>query len=226
MRLIVLSAILLFCGSFAIAADTSDSDVPVQRVYGSANVSKFVETGKGLEFVCCVDEWPDIIGRDVKVKIARLDEPQGVGEDKDFYHKQLAIFLKEKLSGSQIELHNISRDTDSFAIVADVKVGGLYLAPLLIKQGLAVQKVIEKAPAEPVEPVGEPEKIAPKQIQQQHNPAQQQKEAEFLCSKNSNVFHKKDCPSAKRISPENIIYFQTTDEAIEADKKPCKRCNP
>jgi hypothetical protein len=233
MRLIVLSAVLLLCSSFVIIAQISDSDSPVRRNYGSASVSKFVETGKGLEFICCVDEWPDVVGRDIKVKIARLDEPQGVGEDKDFYHKQLAIFLKEKLAGSKIELHNISRDADSFAIVADVKVGGLYLAPLLIKQGLAVQEVVEKAtaePTEPTEPVGEPEKSAPEQIQppQQSAPQapSQQREAEFVCSRNSDVFHKNDCPSAKRISSENIVYFQTREEAIEADKKPCKRCNP
>ena len=58
-------------------------------------------------------------------------------------------------------------------------------------------------------------------------PAKQQAvEAAFVASKNSQVFHKANCPSAKRISPDNLVSYANRDEAIAAGKKPCGRCNP
>jgi hypothetical protein len=51
-------------------------------------------------------------------------------------------------------------------------------------------------------------------------------EATFVASKNSQVFHKASCPSAKRISPNNLVSYAKRDEAIAAGKKPCQRCNP
>jgi len=49
---------------------------------------------------------------------------------------------------------------------------------------------------------------------------------EYVTSKNSKVFHKPDCMSAKRIKPENLVGYSSRDEAIEAGKKPCELCNP
>jgi hypothetical protein len=51
-------------------------------------------------------------------------------------------------------------------------------------------------------------------------------ESKFVASKNSHVFHKASCSSAKRISPDNLVSYATRDEAIAAGKKPCERCNP
>ncbi|MCK4753015.1 MAG: hypothetical protein KAS75_06185 [Planctomycetes bacterium] len=48
----------------------------------------------------------------------------------------------------------------------------------------------------------------------------------YLASKNSKVFHKTDCASAKRIKPENIINYNTRTEARKAGKRPCLRCKP
>ena len=55
---------------------------------------------------------------------------------------------------------------------------------------------------------------------------QQAVEATFVASKNSQIFHKASCPSAKRISPNNLVSYATRDEAIAAGKRPCERCNP
>ncbi len=63
---------------------------------------------------------------------------------------------------------------------------------------------------------------------QRQRPAAKAVEAEYKCiaSKNSKVFHKADCSSAKRIKPENIVKYGSRAEAIKAGKRPCKRCKP
>ena len=54
----------------------------------------------------------------------------------------------------------------------------------------------------------------------------QASEGGYVASKNSDVFHKPDCSSAKRISPENLVRYATRGEAIAAGKRPCQRCEP
>jgi hypothetical protein len=48
----------------------------------------------------------------------------------------------------------------------------------------------------------------------------------FVASKNSKVFHKQNCSSAKRIKPENLIGYNSQDDATQTGKRPCKRCKP
>lgn len=48
----------------------------------------------------------------------------------------------------------------------------------------------------------------------------------FVASKNSDVFHRPDCSSAKRIKPENLVDYNSRAEALKAGKRPCKRCKP
>ena len=48
----------------------------------------------------------------------------------------------------------------------------------------------------------------------------------FVGSKESNVYHYPWCRYVDRIKPENLIYFDTPEEAIAAGYHPCKVCNP
>ena len=48
----------------------------------------------------------------------------------------------------------------------------------------------------------------------------------YIASKNSSVFHKPSCRWAQNISEENIVTYNSRDEAIKAGKRPCKSCNP
>ena len=48
----------------------------------------------------------------------------------------------------------------------------------------------------------------------------------FVASKNSKVFHKPDCSSAKRIKPGNLVTYSTREKATQAGKRPCKICKP
>ena len=51
-------------------------------------------------------------------------------------------------------------------------------------------------------------------------------EHKYVASKNSRVFHKPGCSSAKRIKPENLINYSSRTEALRTGKRPCKLCKP
>jgi len=48
----------------------------------------------------------------------------------------------------------------------------------------------------------------------------------YVASSSSTVFHKPDCRWAGNISKENLVTYQSREEAIKAGKRPCKTCNP
>ena len=54
----------------------------------------------------------------------------------------------------------------------------------------------------------------------------QQSSGQFVGSINSDVYHYPDCASAKKIKPENQIWFNSVEEAKAAGYRPCKKCNP
>jgi len=51
-------------------------------------------------------------------------------------------------------------------------------------------------------------------------------EYKYVASKNSKVFHRPQCSSAKRIKPENLVGYSSRGEVIKAGKRPCKICKP
>jgi len=85
-----------------------------------------------------------------------------------------------------------------------------------------------KASPAPLEKVGtggtvsqitpeEPSKLPGKQLAAQYR---------YIASKNSKVFHRPQCRWAEKISPENLVSYNSRDEAINAGKRPCKQCKP
>ena len=53
-----------------------------------------------------------------------------------------------------------------------------------------------------------------------------QAEYEYVASKNSDVFHRPDCSSAKKIKETNLVGYNSRQAAIQAGRRPCKRCSP
>ena len=53
-------------------------------------------------------------------------------------------------------------------------------------------------------------------------------EAYYVSSRRSQrfVFHRPDCRSAKRIKRENLMRFETRDEALDSGYSPCRNCRP
>ena len=46
----------------------------------------------------------------------------------------------------------------------------------------------------------------------------------FVASRNSSIFHRVSCSSARRISASNRVYYKTAAQAVKDGKRPCKRC--
>lgn len=51
-------------------------------------------------------------------------------------------------------------------------------------------------------------------------------EYKYVSSKNSKVFHMPECHWVEQIKPENMIGYNSRDEAVKDGKRPCKVCNP
>ena len=58
------------------------------------------------------------------------------------------------------------------------------------------------------------------------NPAAAEVSEGYVASKNSAVFHKAGCKGAAKISPKNLVRYNTREEALAAGKQPCHECNP
>ena len=50
--------------------------------------------------------------------------------------------------------------------------------------------------------------------------------AVIVASKNSDKFHRPSCEWAQKIAPDNLITFQSVEEAFRAGLKPCAQCRP
>lgn len=48
----------------------------------------------------------------------------------------------------------------------------------------------------------------------------------YLGNKNTKKFHKSTCSFAKKIKSENLITFESREEAINGNYAPCGKCNP
>jgi methylphosphotriester-DNA--protein-cysteine methyltransferase len=48
--------------------------------------------------------------------------------------------------------------------------------------------------------------------------------APYVASKESDVFHKVSCPLAETIAQENVIRFNSLEEAKASARRGCKRC--
>jgi len=49
---------------------------------------------------------------------------------------------------------------------------------------------------------------------------------EYVGSRNSGVFHRSDCPHVKRISPSNLVHYESAEDAKRQGKRPCHVCLP
>lgn len=126
---LLFSAVAIFAAGFELGYQSRNRDVPAV---------KLVSVYDGDTLVVDIQNWPEIIGRRIPIRIRGIDTPEL--HDESAKVKALAVqakeFSKEKLGRSQIRIQNLDRDK-YFRIVADVYVDGQNLGDALIKNGLA-----------------------------------------------------------------------------------------
>ncbi|MFH1613491.1 MAG: Ada metal-binding domain-containing protein [Planctomycetota bacterium] len=170
---------------------------------------------------------------DAKIALGKTTNPE-----KYFYHVTLNllalapsestprqnryVIIEQKIQKNIADADRISLQDAVTKVIAEL---ADQLAPCLSAPAESA------TPADNVTPI--PAKAEPVPEQQSRNvtepkqsPHESPKELSFVASKNSKVFHRSDCLSAKNILPDNLVHYKTRTEAINAGKKPCKRCNP
>jgi endonuclease YncB( thermonuclease family) len=105
------------------------SDIDIVRVYD------------GDTFYVDINGWPELVGKNMPIRIAGIDTPEIRTRDKK--EKRLAMKAKVILEGllrnaDILELKNCKRGK-YFRIVADVYVDGVNVAEILIEHGLAYE---------------------------------------------------------------------------------------
>ena len=108
--------------------------------YGSVVVSEVTSIYDGDTFRANIQEYPEIIGYRIGIRVNGIDTPEmrGKCQKEKMLAKKAKQFSVEKLRGAKtIELRNMKRGK-YFRIVADVYVDGKSLGGMLIDQELAV----------------------------------------------------------------------------------------
>ncbi len=108
--------------------------------YGSALVSEVTSIYDGDTFRANIQEYPDLIGYRMGIRINGIDTPEMRGKcqkEKDLAKKAKQFSVEKLRSAKKIELRNMRRGK-YFRIVADVYVDGKSLGGMLIDQELAV----------------------------------------------------------------------------------------
>ena len=223
-----LTTLLLSTVAFA---DTQNAK-ELPKTYGSAVVEKVNAVEVGYIFFCDVKDWPDVIGTNIRVKLDKLVPPAIVtqeGKPNTFFDLQTKNFIDTALSkANTITLNNIKR-AETFGIIAEVVVDSNSLAELLIENGLAglcTDKETAKKKEQIRKMTGPTSFITSRKTKKVKSRTQPGKALGWTASKNSKVFHRSDCSFNKRISPENLIKFDSREQALQTGRRPCKTCKP
>ena len=130
-KMIIVFLVIVIVGFTALSAKTVR--------YNGVIVSKVVRVYDGDTFFCNVDQWPDIIGKNIGIRINHIDCPELKSKSDD--EKTLAVksrlFAKSILENAKVvEMRNIQRGK-YFRLIADVYCDGKSLASLLLDAKLA-----------------------------------------------------------------------------------------
>ena len=107
--------------------------------YEDVKISKVISIYDGDTLRVNIDSFPDIVGKNIRIRIKGIDEPEIKGKCQR--EIDLAIMARDYLrntinQSSQIELRNIERGK-YFRIVGDLYIDGENISKGLIKEKLA-----------------------------------------------------------------------------------------
>lgn len=108
--------------------------------YGNIIVDKVGTVYDGDTFSVTISQWPDIIGKNISVRLKNVDTPEmkGACYQEILKAREAKKFTVQRLrAAKKVELKNMSRDK-YFRIDADVFIDGKDLTQELISNGLGV----------------------------------------------------------------------------------------
>lgn len=110
------------------------------KIYGDVVVDKVTTIYDGDTFYVVIHKWPDIIGKNIAVRIKAVDTPElkGACYAEILKAREAKKFTVQKIrAAKKVELRNMSRDK-YFRIDADVYLDNQNLADALIQQGFGI----------------------------------------------------------------------------------------
>ncbi len=125
---------------FIISLLISYGAIADERSYGNIFIDKVGSVYDGDTFYVNINQWPDIIGKNIAIRLKNVDTPEmkGACYQEILKAREAKKFTVQALrSAKKIELKNMSRDK-YFRIDADVFVDDVDLAQELIKHQLGV----------------------------------------------------------------------------------------
>lgn len=176
-------------------------------------------------------------GQDYKVRFIGINTPER-GRP---YYLEATEKTKELCLGKQVRLEKDVSETDKYGrLLRYVYVGDTFVNAELVKQGYAQQftlppdvkyadlfKKLASEARERQAGLWSPNLTSPSAPSNINESGAATKiNAGFVGNLNSKVYHRPDCPYAKKILPNNTICFATAEAAKNQGYRPCKSCNP
>lgn len=115
--------------------------IAANKTYGpDVIVHNIVSVYDGDTFRANIDNWPDIIGKNMSIRVKGVDTPELRGaecaSEKALGYKAKAFTKNMLMNGKRIELRGLGRGK-YFRLIADVWVDDVSLTAALLKNGLA-----------------------------------------------------------------------------------------
>lgn len=224
------SLLVIFVGILVHSTPAASQEIG-ETTYGSAEIARIRHIESDFTLICDLHNFPPIIGQKIPVRIRGLESLES------YPKSELHIFLETLFKQNQndpnhpIQLRNIQRGK-TFCLIADIDIDGRDLGDQLVHEGL-VKRILKVPTAE--QDTDAPSRLITPQSTETLNVSQSllrpvsptpPQSRGFVASKSSKIFHRADCPHAKRIAEEKKVYFPNRDRAIAAGRRPCKFCNP
>lgn len=96
----------------------------------------------------------------------------------------------------------------------------------LVSEGLARTLALGQPPPQELEALEAAARTAGKGIWSAKPPPASRKQAAFVASRNSDIYHLPACPKAANIKPDNELLFGSEADAKQSGRRPCPFCLP
>ena len=130
---------LFALASAALSANANPCAESLEKSYGQVSVDRIVGIYDGDTITVTINDWPELIGNAISVRVAGIDTPEirGRCEIEKAMARDARRFTRDAVTGAKkVELHNLRRDK-YFRILADVCLDGDALSDRLVSAGFA-----------------------------------------------------------------------------------------